>query len=130
VGRFVPENNFETMIREFMASKSRKDLAIITTANDRFLAKLEKKLHFKQDPRIKFVGTVYDQDLLRKIRENAYAYLHGHLVDGTNPSLLESLSSTKLNLLLRRCLQPGGGQTGWPLLEQGAGKFAAVNREG
>lgn len=99
VGRFVPENNFETMIREFMASKSRKDLAIITTANDRFLAKLEEKLHFKQDPRIKFVGTVYDQDLLRKIRENAYAYLHGHSVGGTNPSLLESLSSTKLNLL-------------------------------
>lgn len=99
VGRFVPENNFETMIREFMASKSRKDLAIITTANERFLAKLEEKLHFKRDPRIKFVGTVYDQDLLRKIRENAYAYLHGHSVGGTNPSLLESLSSTKLNLL-------------------------------
>lgn len=99
VGRFVPENNFETMIREFMASKSRKDLAIITTANDRFLAKLEEKLHFKRDSRIKFVGTVYDQDLLRKIRENAYAYLHGHSVGGTNPSLLESLSSTKLNLL-------------------------------
>lgn len=99
VGRFVPENNFETMIREFMASKSRKDLAIITTANDRFLAKLEEKLHFKRDPRIKFVGTVYNQDLLRKIRENAYAYLHGHSVGGTNPSLLESLSSTKLNLL-------------------------------
>jgi rhamnosyltransferase len=47
VGRFVPENNFETMIREFMASKRRKDLAIITTANERFLAKLEEKLHFK-----------------------------------------------------------------------------------
>lgn len=99
VGRFVPENNFETMIREFMASKSRKDLAIITTANERFLAKLEEKLHFKADPRIKFVGTVYNQDLLKKIRENAYAYLHGHSVGGTNPSLLESLSSTKLNLL-------------------------------
>lgn len=99
VGRFVPENNFETMIREFMASKRRKDLAVITTANNRFLAKLEEKLHFKRDPQIKFVGTVYDQDLLRKIWENAYAYLHGHSVGGTNPSLLESLSSTKLNLL-------------------------------
>ena len=35
-----------------------------------------------------------------KIRENAYAYLHGHEVGGTNPSLLEALSSTDLNLLL------------------------------
>ena len=35
-----------------------------------------------------------------KIRENAYGYFHGHEVGGTNPSLLEALSSTKLNLLL------------------------------
>lgn len=43
---------------------------------------------------------VYDQELLKKIRENAYAYFHGHEVGGTNPSLLEALSYTKLNLLL------------------------------
>ena len=100
VGRFVPENNYETMIREFMRSQSQKDLAIITTANDKLLEKLEQKLHFRSDSRIKFVGTVYDQDLLKKIRENAYGYLHGHEVGGTNPSLLEALGSTKLNLLL------------------------------
>ncbi len=100
VGRFVPENNFEIMIREFMQSGTKKDLAVITTANDKFLEKLERKLHFKKDKRIKFVGTVYDQELLKKIRENAYGYLHGHEVGGTNPSLLEALGSTKLNLLL------------------------------
>lgn len=100
VGRFVPENNFEIMIREFMRSKTKKDFAIITTANDSFLKKLESKLHFKKDKRIKFVGTVYDQELLKKIRENAYAYFHGHEVGGTNPSLLEALGSTKINLLL------------------------------
>ena len=100
VGRFVPENNFETMIREFMKSESKKDFVIITTVNDAFLEELEKKLHFKNDKRIKFVGTVYDQELLKKVRENAYGYLHGHEVGGTNPSLLEALGSTNLNLLL------------------------------
>lgn len=100
VGRFVPENNFETMIREYMKSGSKKDFAIITTANAPFLAELEQRLHFKKDPRIKFVGTVYDQELLMKIRENAYGYFHGHEVGGTNPSLLEALGSTRLNLLL------------------------------
>ena len=35
-----------------------------------------------------------------KIREDAYAYFHGHEVGGTNPSLLEALASTDLNLLL------------------------------
>lgn len=100
VGRFVPENNYETMIREFMKSKSQKDFAIITNINDKFLDELEQKLHFRSDNRIKFVGTVYDQELLMKIRENAYAYFHGHEVGGTNPSLLEALGSTDLNLLL------------------------------
>lgn len=100
VGRFVPENNYETMIREFMKSKSKHDFAIITTTNDALLQKLESRLHFKKDKRIKFVGTVYDQELLMKIRENAYGYFHGHEVGGTNPSLLEALGSTDLNLLL------------------------------
>ena len=100
VGRFVPENNYETMIREFMKSKSTKDFAIITNVNDKFLDELEAKLHFRRDKRIKFVGTVYNQELLMKIRENAYAYFHGHEVGGTNPSLLEALGSTDLNLLL------------------------------
>lgn len=100
VGRFVPENNYETMIREFMKSNTTKDFALITNVNENFLDELEQKLHFKRDPRIKFVGTVYDQELLMKIRENAYAYFHGHEVGGTNPSLLEALGSTDLNLLL------------------------------
>lgn len=100
VGRFVPENNYEIMIREFMHSKTRKKFVIITNVNDSFLNELENRLHFKQDDRICFVGTVYDQELLKKIRENAYGYFHGHEVGGTNPSLLEALGSTKLNLLL------------------------------
>lgn len=100
VGRFVPENSFETMIREFMKSNSGRDLAIITTSNEALLNQLEEKLHFMKDKRIKFVGTVYDQELLKKIRENAYGYLHGHTVGGTNPSLLEALGSTDLNLLV------------------------------
>lgn len=100
VGRFVPENNYETMIREFMGSETRKDLVIIADMNPKFFAQLEKKLSFQQDSRIKFVGTVYNQKLLRKIRESAWGYLHGHEVGGTNPSLLEALGATKLNLLL------------------------------
>ncbi len=100
VGRFVPENSFETMIREFMLSRSKRKLAIITTANDRLLKKLEENLHFRKDERIRFVGTVYDQELLTRIRKGACGYLHGHTVGGTNPSLLEALGSTELNLLV------------------------------
>ncbi len=99
-GRFVPENSFEIMIREFMKSNSSRDFALITTKNDSLLSELEEKLHWKSDPRIKFVGAVYDSQLLKKIRENAYGNFHGHTVGGTNPSLLEALGSTDLNLLI------------------------------
>lgn len=112
VGRFVPENNFETVIKEFMQSDSERDLVIITTRNNDFLNELDKKFNFSNDPRIKFVGTVYNQELLKKIRENAYGYFHGHSVGGTNPSLLEALGSTDLNLLFdvgfnRECAEDG-----------------------
>lgn len=101
VGRFVPENNYETMIKEFMKSDTKKDFVLITNVEkNKFYEELKKQTHFDQDSRIKFVGTVYDQQLLKKIRENAYGYLHGHEVGGTNPSLLEALATTDLNLLL------------------------------
>lgn len=99
VGRFVPENNYEAVLREFMKSKTKRDLVIITTPNEKFSIELEKKLGWSRDQRIKFVGTVYNVDLLREIRLHAFAYIHGHSVGGTNPSLLESLGATDLNLL-------------------------------
>lgn len=100
VGRFVPENNYETMIREFMKAKTEKDLVIITNVQEnKFYEELREKTNFESDKRIKFVGTVYDKELIKKIRENAYCYIHGHSVGGTNPSLIEALASTKLNLL-------------------------------
>ena len=101
VGRFVPENNYEVMIREFIKSKSKKDFVLITNVEqNKFYDQLLQDTGFDKDPRVKFVGTVYDQELLKYIRENAFAYFHGHEVGGTNPSLLEALASTKLNLLL------------------------------
>lgn len=101
VGRFVPENNFETMVKEFMKSTTKKDFVLITGIEGVPLYnKLKAATGFDKDRRIKFVGTVYDQELLKKIRENAYGYIHGHEVGGTNPSLLEALGSTGLNLLL------------------------------
>lgn len=100
LGRFVPENNYETIIREFMKSKTDKDLVLVTNVEkNRFYKKLLRETGFDGDKRIKFVGTVYDKELVKKIRENSFAYIHGHSVGGTNPSLLEALASTDINIL-------------------------------
>ena len=99
VGRCVPENNLKTIIREFMLSHTKRDLAIVTTNNPKMLIDIEQKLHYKRDKGIKFVGTVYDAELLTKIRENCCGYFHRYSVGGTNPSLLETLGATRLKLL-------------------------------
>lgn len=101
LGRFVPENNYETAIREFMSSSTKRDLVIICNhEGNPYFAELRARTGFDQDPRVKFVGTVYDQDLLKYIRKEAFAYIHGHEVGGTNPGLLEALAQTDLNLVL------------------------------
>lgn len=99
VGRFVPENNYEIIIKEYMRADTDKDLVLITDYDTPFFEQIEKKTNFKKDKRIKFVGTVYDKELLKIIRENALAYIHGHSVGGTNPSLLEALGLTDINLV-------------------------------
>ncbi|MET3557528.1 rhamnosyltransferase [Streptococcus rupicaprae] len=101
LGRFVPENNYETSIREFMASSTQRKLLIIANyQGNAYWQTLAEKTGFRQDPRVVFVGTIYDQELLKYIRQSAFAYIHGHEVGGTNPSLLESLAQTDLNLVL------------------------------
>ena len=101
LGRFVPENNYETAIREFMTSSTKRDLVIICNQEGNpYFEELRARTGFDQDPRVKFVGTVYDQNLLKYIRKGAFAYIHGHEVGGTNPGLLEALAQTDLNLVL------------------------------
>jgi len=101
VGRFVPENNYETLIRAFMKSSTKRDLVIITNhEGNAYFKELREKTQFDKDSRIKFVGTVYNQNELRYIREHAFAYLHGHEVGGTNPGLLEAMWSTAVNVVL------------------------------
>ncbi|OIJ22476.1 glycosyl transferase [Anaerobacillus alkalidiazotrophicus] len=101
VGRFVAENNYELIIREFMKSKTKKKLIIVTNIEkNKFYNELMKKTDFNTDDRIKFVGTIYEQDLLYQVRKGAFGYFHGHEVGGTNPSLLEAMATTSLNILL------------------------------
>ena len=100
LGRFIPENNYETAIREFMKSSTERDLVIICNhEGNAYFDELRQITGFDKDKRVKFVGTVYDQDLLKYIRNQAFAYIHGHEVGGTNPGLLEALAQTDLNLI-------------------------------
>jgi rhamnosyltransferase len=130
VGRFVPENNYETAIREFMTTDSKKDLVIISNVEEnKFFSSLKENTNFTQDKRVKFVGTVYDQELLANIREEAFAYIHGHEVGGTNPSLLEALATTKLNLLLNVAFNKEVAQSAAVYFDKTPGSLKSVIEE-
>ena len=102
VGRFVPENNYEFILKEFMESETKRSLLVISNADpSRYFRLLREKTGFTLDRRICFAGTLYDRKLLMCVRTMAFAYIHGHSVGGTNPSLLEALGSTKVNLLFK-----------------------------
>ena len=98
VGRCVPENNYELVLKEFINSKINKKLVIISnlSSTDYYNNLLEI---VNNDKRVIFIDGVYDKEKLACIRKNAYLYIHGHSVGGTNPSLIEALSLTDLNIL-------------------------------
>lgn len=100
VGRCVPENNFELIIKEYMKSKINKELVIISNiTGSKYYDELKNITDCDNDERIRILPGIYDEEKLSVIRKNAFLYLHGHSVGGTNPSLLEALSLTDLNVL-------------------------------
>ena len=40
-----------------------------------------------------FTGAIYDKSIVQALRFHSAAYIHGHQVGGTNPSLVEALGA-------------------------------------
>lgn len=100
INRFVPENSYELILSDFIKSDTTKDLILVTN-NDKehvFYDVLSKMIHFEKDKRIKFVGTMYDKEIVDYLRQNAYAYINGHTLGGSNPGLIEAMASTGIVL--------------------------------
>ena len=41
-----------------------------------------------------FLGPIYDKDVVKALRFHSLAYIHGHTVGGTNPSLVEAMAAS------------------------------------
>lgn len=114
INRFVPENSYEMIIREFVASDTECDFVIVCNKDheSKYYKKLSELIPFEKDKRIKFVGTMYDREILAYLRQSARGYINGHTLGGTNPGLLEALATTDVNLV-RDCSfsREGAGDT-------------------
>ncbi|MEO3406180.1 DUF1972 domain-containing protein [Mucilaginibacter sp. CAU 1740] len=94
MARMEPENNIETILEGFNNSSSRKSFMVLGDTSNRFGKFITHK--FKNDDRIQFKGSNFDNSVVRALQNNSYLYFHGHSVGGTNPSLLEAMASEAL----------------------------------
>ncbi len=87
--RLVPENNADLIVRAFEKVKTPRLLAIAGNANYR--SSFVDRLKQTKDPRVIFLGHVGNPEHVKELHCNAYAYVHGHSLGGTNPALLKAL---------------------------------------
>lgn len=94
VCRFEPENHVEEIITGFVSSNSEHSLILVGDHKAR--TSYVERLLVQKDKRVRFVGPIYDSQELISLRYYCRAYVHGHSVGGTNPSLLEAMGCSNL----------------------------------
>lgn len=97
VARLEPENNIHIIIDAFIQAEISIPLLIVGdfTSED-YKEDIEAIAEECTQPGVIFLGSIYNQKLLDMLRQNCCAYIHGHSVGGTNPSLLEAAISRNI----------------------------------
>ena len=96
VCRLEPENNLEMILNAYSDAATICPLVIAgNILNNNFVKSLVTRY---SSARIKFIGGIYDRKELNALRFSCKAYIHGHSVGGTNPSLLEAMGSHNIIL--------------------------------
>lgn len=97
--RLVPENNADLIVRAFEEVRTSRVLAIAGSANYR--SAFVDRLKQTSSQRVRFLGHVGNSDHVKELHCNAYGYIHGHSLGGTNPALLKALGYGNCVLALR-----------------------------
>lgn len=91
VARFEPENHVREIVQGYVASHARRPLIVVGSAP--YSGEYTTAVHAVGDDRVRFLGGVWDSELLDQLYAGARTYLHGHSVGGTNPSLLRAIGA-------------------------------------
>ena len=114
VGRMIPDNNADVIVKGFLASNSTKKMVVVGDVfyRDNYADKLKAL----KDERLIFTGYVNDSDVLAALYHHSYMYVHGHEFGGTNPTMIKAMAYGCAILALdtvfnREMLE--NGQFGW-----------------
>jgi glycosyltransferase involved in cell wall biosynthesis len=90
IGRLIPDNNADLIIKGFLKSNSKKQLVIVGDVpyKDFYASNLKNIV----DKRLIFTGYVKDQNILAELYHSCYVYVHGHEFGGTNPSMIKAMA--------------------------------------
>lgn len=88
IARLVPENHVRELIQGYLQTGTSRKLVIVGGKDN---SAYVRELMSLQQHSIQFIGGIYEKNILDSLRAGAFAYLHGHSVGGTNPSLLEAM---------------------------------------
>ena len=92
LARMEPDNNIDKIIQGFALSRTTRKLLLVGPCiSPEYLSRLKELVG--RDDRVVLAGAVYDSTIKTMLRWHCAAYLHGHMVGGTNPSLLEALGA-------------------------------------
>jgi glycosyltransferase involved in cell wall biosynthesis len=91
VARLEPENHVDLIVEGYCSSSAKLPLVVVGSAP--YADDYTRRLTDVADERVRFLGGVWDQELLDQLYANALSYVHGHSVGGTNPSLLRAIGA-------------------------------------
>ncbi|SFA95721.1 Glycosyltransferase involved in cell wall bisynthesis [Cellulomonas marina] len=90
VARFEPENHVDVIVEGYVRSRAALPLVVVGSAP--YGQQYTDRVHRLADDRVRFLGGVWDAELLGALYGGSLSYLHGHSVGGTNPSLLRAMA--------------------------------------
>lgn len=90
--RPIPENNVLEIVQAWSRSRRGLDLVVLGTfdPSDPYHAQVLAAASGE----VRFLGAIYDPDVVSSLRFHSRAYVHGHTVGGTNPSLVEAMAAS------------------------------------
>jgi glycosyltransferase involved in cell wall biosynthesis len=92
IARPIPENSILELVQAFSARHRDHRLVILgkfQPEDDEY----HRKVMDIASGEVYFAGPIYDKDTVQALRFHSKAYLHGHTVGGTNPSLIEAMAA-------------------------------------
>ena len=93
IARPEPENSILEMVHAYKQSHRRFPLVLLGNYKPKENEYHARVLAAAEGTRILFPGAIYESTVVTALRFYATAYLHGHQVGGTNPSLVEALAA-------------------------------------